>query len=169
MPDGESAVQNAKNDTPPTVFVVDDDDHSREHLCDLVRSFDWYVASYTSGQMYLRTLAVLAADCIVLDLIMPDDGLTVIKALRQRGMRTPVVAVTDCSDSKLLSQARAAGIGAVVCRPVDRDELRSAVQRLITRHAREDSASSQPRKARRPHGNSNSIATSRRANGSSRS
>jgi CheY-like chemotaxis protein len=74
-------------------------------------------------------------DAVLLDLRMPDmDGVAFLRALRRQPVHrlTPVVLTTaESDDSKLLEQARALGVAAVVKKPWSPQALRGAVHQVI--------------------------------------
>ena len=57
--------------SPPVVFVVDDDAAVRESLDSLIRSVGLRVESFSSAREFLRQKAPEAPACLVLDVRLP--------------------------------------------------------------------------------------------------
>jgi two-component system phosphate regulon response regulator PhoB len=76
-------------------------------------------------------------DLLITDDALPlRDGLDVVETLRASDRRTPVVMLTERRDEQLKRRARAAGVNALVDKPVDTDDLRSVIALLVTRERR---------------------------------
>ena len=69
---------------------------------------------------------------ILLDIGMPElTGLDVAEAIRAKDKDVPILAVTGYDSVLMKSQARRAGINQVLAKPVDVQQLRKWVERLI--------------------------------------
>jgi DNA-binding NtrC family response regulator len=137
-----------------TVLIVDDvRPMAEQYAYDLKRigGFDTLVAF--DGDEALATLGRDAVDCVVLDLEMPGkDGFAVLRAMRERGVDTPVVVYTGTGDYDRCAQAIRLGAYSFVDKadPVERvaREVENAVERRLLlnevvelrRYAAEDSA-----------------------------
>jgi len=95
------------------IVLVDDDDAFRESLGMLLTQEGFDVSSFPCGRSVLGYLASgNEADIIVLDWRMPTmSGPEVLRELRQRGTRTPVVFLTALNDDTF--EDAALGDGAV--------------------------------------------------------
>jgi CheY-like chemotaxis protein len=72
-------------------------------------------------------------DLIVTDLRMPKcSGQECLEQLRIRGNRTPVILITAFGDDRVKRAAHASGVGAMFDKPVDLEQLRSAVRHILT-------------------------------------
>ena len=75
-----------------------------------------------------------AVDVIVSDVSMPHlSALEVLSEMQRVGFDTPVVLITAFGDDQLRHEASALGVDAVLDKPLDADELRSAVRAVIRR------------------------------------
>ena len=118
--------------TPPTIFIVDDDEAVRSALRMLVMSFGWHVKAYPSGQSFLQALPLAAPDCILLDLNMPGmNGAEVQESMRAQGIDIPVIIITGQKDQQLLSRARAAGACGMLAKPFQDEELKHVIEQAL--------------------------------------
>ncbi|MDB5378413.1 MAG: fixJ [Rubritepida sp.] len=112
------------------VHVVDDDTAVRRSLAMLLRSASHEVETYGSAEALLQAAEAtgLAQGCIVLDVRMPGmDGLSLMEALSQRGIRLPVVVVTGHGDIPLAVRAMRAGALDFVEKPYAEERILEAV------------------------------------------
>ena len=116
----------------PTIFVVEDDDLSRNRLCQLLRSFGWDAAGFTTTQMSRSSLPALMADCMLLDLTANEsNGLQVLTSLRQRALHTRVIALALNGDSDHLMRGPDSAVKAVLHKPIDPTVMRSTILSVI--------------------------------------
>jgi two-component system response regulator MprA len=77
------------------VLVIEDDPRVRRSLERALRSEGMVVKAASDGAEGLETASRQEADVVVLDVVMPViDGLDVVRRLRARGVRTPVLMLT---------------------------------------------------------------------------
>lgn len=71
-------------------------------------------------------------DLILLDWNMPNmDGITFLKTIREKGVKTPVVMITtEASDAKV-AEARASGANGYVCKPFTPQAMESALGKFL--------------------------------------
>jgi len=79
-----------------TVLIVDDvRAMAEQYAYDLRRIAGFDTLLSFDGDDALASLARESIDCVILDLEMPGrDGFDVLRAMRERGMETPVVVYT---------------------------------------------------------------------------
>jgi FixJ family two-component response regulator len=114
------------------VFVVDDDASVRKSLERLLTSVGYKVQTFDSARAFLARPQMPAdgPQCLILDIRMPGvSGLDLQTSLRSSGATIPIVFSTGFGD--VSSSVRAMKIGAVdfLTKPIDEDELLSAVER----------------------------------------
>ena len=107
-----------------SALVVDD----REDIREIVRVYleDAGVTVYTTGesQTALEFLKKKTVSVIVLDMQMPGlDGYATARALRQKGMSTPILALTANATRADREVCLAAGCNGYLSKPVDRGAL----------------------------------------------
>jgi FixJ family two-component response regulator len=74
----------------PTVFIVDDDPSVCQSLCNLLRTVNLPVETFSSGIAFLERVDPDQPGCVVIDLRMPGmSGLELQAQLCERGVRLP--------------------------------------------------------------------------------
>ena len=118
------------------ILVVEDDallgDGIQKSLSHLGFTVDW-MRDGRQGESALTSEEYAA---VVLDLGLPQqDGLTLLQAVRNKGLHTPVLILT-ARDSKL-DKLKGFGLGAddYVIKPIDMEELAARLHALIRRSA----------------------------------
>lgn len=89
------------DEATPHIAIVDDDAMFRESITLNLQDSGFHVAEFGDGPSFLKFLTEEKgrADAILLDWRMPRmDGLAVLKALREAGVKTPVLFLTSLSD-----------------------------------------------------------------------
>jgi FixJ family two-component response regulator len=120
------------DDTPATVYVVDDDADLRKALQRLLESAGLQVAGFGSAQEFLAAHDRHAAGCLVLDLSMPGlNGLQLQRELEQMASPLPIVFLTGRGDIAASVQAMKHGATDFLTKPVDDDELLAAVHEAL--------------------------------------
>jgi two-component system response regulator HydG len=120
-----------------TVLIVDDvRPMAEQYAYDLKRLAGFETIVSFDGDDALATLAREPIDCVVLDLEMPGkDGFAVLRAMRERGLVTPVVVYTGTGNYDRCIQAIRLGAYSFVDKadPVERvaREVENAVERRL--------------------------------------
>lgn len=121
------------------ICLVDDDESVRRAFRFLLRTNGFEVIDYASPIGLLNSGQFDNISCFVLDMHMPAlSGLELLKVLRERDINTPIIFVTGRDDVLLRARAQAAGAIAFLAKPVESDQLISAICRATgtnrTRH-----------------------------------
>jgi FixJ family two-component response regulator len=96
------------------VSIVDDDQSVRESLPELLMELGFAPRTFSSATEFLATDAPLHSGCLILDVAMPGmSGPELLRELRRRNLRVPVVFITASKDDGLRS--RLLNEGAVDC------------------------------------------------------
>jgi FixJ family two-component response regulator len=96
----------------PLIAIIDDDELSRDGIRELVESFGYTAATFTSAEGFLQSAVIAQAACLITDLKLPgQSGLELQEALRSRGYQMPVILVTAYPNDK--HRTRAINNGAV--------------------------------------------------------
>lgn len=110
------------------VLLVDD---NRDHQLLLGRLLGGEGAEVTvaeTGVVALHLLESSTFDLVLLDMKMPDkDGYETVAEMRARGLRTPVVALTETALPAEVERCFAAGCNGHLAKPVDQAALRQAL------------------------------------------
>jgi FixJ family two-component response regulator len=124
-----------KPESPPIVFVVDDDESVREALASLVRSADLRVEVFESAQAFLRRPPVDAPSCLVLDVRLEGaSGLDLQRRLTELNTEIPIVFITGHGDVPTSVTAMKAGAVEFLLKPLADVDVLEAIGRAIARH-----------------------------------
>jgi two-component system response regulator MprA len=119
---------------PARIIVADDDEALRNAVRRALRLDGYDVALAVDGADALDQLADVAADLVVLDVVMPVlDGVTVCRRLRTGGDRTPILMLTarDAVSDRVLGLD--AGADDYLTKPFALEELLARVRSLLRR------------------------------------
>ena len=120
------------NPAPGIVHVVDDDASIRTSLARLLRAAGYDVQTYASAVEFLDRKPDDRGGCVVLDLRMPGpSGLELQEAMAGDSDPLAVVFLTGNGDVRTSVRAMKAGAVDFLTKPVQRDELLSAVERAL--------------------------------------
>jgi len=78
-------------------ILLAEDEQIYQHIIEkYVHDFDMQLTIANDGEQCLKEIDSQQYDVILMDLIMPEfNGLEVAKAIRRKGIRTPIIAVTS--------------------------------------------------------------------------
>src|SRR3954467_3204897 len=80
---------------PPRVLVIEDETKTRDSLAEGLGIETWIVETAATAEAALALVEHEAFDLVVLDWMLPDrDGVDVLRHLRKRGARVPVLMRT---------------------------------------------------------------------------
>ncbi len=113
------------------IALAEDQDLVREGLQALLeRAGLEVVLRVASGSALLDQIGATPVDVIVSDIRMPGlDGIAMVRALRKRGDRTPVVMLTAFEDTDLLFAAVEAGTQGFLLKGASAEDLLTAIDR----------------------------------------
>jgi len=119
---------------PSTIFLAEDDDDMRALIATALQSDGYEVIEAKDGAELLDLLAGASSspmhrpDIIVSDVLMPCySGLGVLAALHKSSWKIPVILITARRDEAVVKDAMRLGASAVVHKPFDIDDLRTAI------------------------------------------
>ena len=116
----------------PRILLVEDDASVRRSLQLLLRSQNYDVRAYGSGQSLSEDPEALKADCLVADLCMPDtNGVTLLKELRAVGWQGPAILISGQLDEAWKALARSGGFANIFEKPLSDNVLVAAVRKLV--------------------------------------
>ncbi len=114
------------------VLVVDDGNENRELISLVLAEQGLWVEEAENGQVALDKVAAGGFDLILMDMYMPVmDGYTAVRALRERGVTTPIVAFSANAMKGYEQEVLAVGCDASLTKPVDIDLLLRCVAGLL--------------------------------------
>jgi DNA-binding response OmpR family regulator len=123
------------------ILLVDDEPTIREALLERFTREGFHVSAAATGEEALdlllgRGAPALAADCLILDLMLPDlDGFEVLRRLRQAGSGLPVILLTARTDDVDKIVGLELGADDYVVKPFNPRELVARVRALLRRMA----------------------------------
>jgi len=116
------------------VLLIDDEKVFVDSLTNVLTRRGMKAQSAPDGYRALELLTNEQFDVLVLDLRMPGmDGLSVLKAIRERDTLTPVLLLTGHIDFKQVSEALKEGAAEVVLKPCPVDILISCIENAYER------------------------------------
>lgn len=116
------------------VIIVDDQPVVRSGLKAFLSAMEGLelVAEAGSGEEALDTCAKVPHDVILMDMVMPGmDGVATIAALRDRGVKSPAIALTSFVERDRVQSALKAGAISYLSKDVSADELAAAIRGAI--------------------------------------
>lgn len=118
------------------LLLVEDDVMIGESVLDLLRAEDYAVDWVKDGDMALTALDGSVYDLVLLDLGLPKrDGLSVLRTLRKKKDRTPVLIATARDAVVQRVEGLDSGADDYMVKPYDLDELLARIRALIRRSA----------------------------------
>lgn len=88
--------------------------------------------AYASGRHLAGDPEVLRADCLVADLVMPENnGIVLLQDLRAAGWQGGAILISGHLDNEWTLRAREAGFDLVIAKPIPENILVNGVLRLI--------------------------------------
>jgi RNA polymerase sigma factor (sigma-70 family) len=115
-------------DSPPVVFVIDDDPSVRSAIKRLIGSVGLQVELFGSGQEFLTSKLPNVPSCLVLDIRLPGiSGLALQRQLAEANVRIPIIFVTAHSDVPMTVRALKAGAVEFLTKPFRDQDLLDAI------------------------------------------
>ena len=115
------------------ILFVEDDEAIRETTRVALEDEGYVVDEATTGEEALQAFSRQAADCVLLDLMLPDlSGFEVCRALRQRS-NVPIIMLTARSDTFDVVAGLEAGADDYVTKPFQSKELAARIRALLRR------------------------------------
>ncbi|MEZ4390608.1 MAG: response regulator transcription factor [Polyangiales bacterium] len=116
------------------LLVVEDDTKVARFLTRLLSEEGYAADTVARGEDAVRQACTGLYALVVLDWMLPDlDGLSVVRELRRRGVRVPVLMLTARGDVSEKVLALDAGADDFVVKPFELEELMARVRALLRR------------------------------------
>ncbi len=117
------------------VLVIEDEERVAENIATALRETQGLAVDLASdGDMGAHLASSGHYDTILLDLMLPKlDGMGVLKRMRARGLRTPVLVLTARDETGSIIELLNAGADDYLAKPFDLGELLARVKALIRR------------------------------------
>jgi FixJ family two-component response regulator len=117
------------------IAVLDDEADMRKALRRLLTGRGYRVEEYAGGKELLAAIESHPAGCLLLDLHMPGlNGFDVLEAFQSRHIGVPVIVITAHDEPGAAERVRTLGASAYLKKPIDRDDLLTAIREGIREH-----------------------------------
>ncbi len=127
-------MKNQMSDTPPVVFIVDDDASMRGAVSSLIRSIGLRVEAFASAPEFFSAKRPDAACCLILDVRLPGvSGLDFQAELTKAKIQIPIIFITGHGDIPMSVKAMKAGAIEFLTKPFRDQDLLDAVQVALER------------------------------------
>jgi signal transduction histidine kinase len=114
------------------VMVVDDNVINRKVAAALLQRYGLSVVTADAGEAAIESLQHQSVDLVFMDLQMPGiDGLEATRRLRTGGYAGAIVALTASAEPEIARQCEAAGMNAVLLKPLQVRALEPLLARLL--------------------------------------
>lgn len=114
------------------IVIVEDDAGLRAALQRLLQTVGFEVVAFATGSDALKDASIATADCLVLDLYLPDmTGFELHRRLGEAGRVPPVVMITAHDDAQNRRQARDVGATTYLTKPFLGHALVDAVSKTV--------------------------------------
>lgn len=115
-----------------TIHVIDDDPTVRDSLSLLLTLLSYQTRAWPSGEQFLAEQSLGPRDIVLVDMIMPgEDGLAVIRALRDKNLFNPVILMTGDSGPALANK-NIADHCTLLSKPFSKDSLQKAISKAAS-------------------------------------
>ncbi|MDO8914520.1 MAG: response regulator [Coriobacteriia bacterium] len=117
------------------ILIVDDDPDAQAVNARIVQSAGHHVMVVPEGASALVQLARHRFDLVLADIAMPTlGGFALLDVMRKQGITTPVVFVTGSAAVEDEEVATRMGAAAFLSKPVSKETLLGAIEKLMTAH-----------------------------------
>ncbi len=121
---------------PARVLVVDDDEHIRGWLSDLLEANRYGVVAAADGEQAVGLLRTGEFDAVITDLMLPGaDGVEVVRAARSRPDAPEVIVVTAFGSIESAVEAVRAGAFDYLTKPLSSQKLLVVLERALERRS----------------------------------
>jgi DNA-binding response OmpR family regulator len=116
------------------ILLIEDSARLRGLVCEAIRSEGWKIDAFATAQDGRIALREEEYDLLLLDLGLPDeDGIDVLKSLREDGIQTPVLVLTARGAIDERIAGLDAGADDYLAKPFHNGELTARIRALIRR------------------------------------
>jgi DNA-binding NtrC family response regulator len=116
----------------PKILIVDDEPTVCYSLGQALAGQGYDIEAAESGEEALRKIEAGTYGVVICDLMMPGlSGLDLLKNLRDRDSKTPVVLVTGYPTSRAAAEASKLGAFDFLMKPFTPEDIRGVVRRAL--------------------------------------
>ena len=118
---------------PSRIYIIDDDAAVRDSLALLLRLHGFDTVDFASAEAFLAEVTRDWSGIVLVDLRMPGmSGLELQGALQSREIELPVIIITAHGETSAARTSLKAGAVDFLEKPIDRDQLLSAIREGLT-------------------------------------
>ncbi len=117
------------------VLLVEDEDDTRDLLGRALTRAGHVAVTARSASEAIASVSRERPDVVVTDIVLGSDargGLRLLAALREQGLRTPVIVITAYADVEKVKVALNEGAAHLLEKPFDATELLTAIHRVLS-------------------------------------
>jgi CheY-like chemotaxis protein len=130
-----------KDTVKPRILIVEDNEDTRHLLKMMLFSNHFDIIEAEDGKKGFNLAVSEDVDVILLDMLLPGlRGFDFVKLLRNRGVNTPIVGVSNLKDRKLVKYLMSIGIDDYIAKPIVRETLLEKLNYFIEGMEREKAA-----------------------------
>ena len=120
--------------SPLTCLIVDDSAFMRFHLRRMMDSFDNVIATEAAnGAEAIREYGRLRPDIVLMDIVMPGlEGVETVRKICDNDPKARVIMISSVSYKEKVADAMAAGARCFIPKPVTTDQLRKAIEDVLS-------------------------------------
>ena len=116
----------------PVVFIIDDDEMSRDSICALVESMHIRTKSFDSGEAFLSSYDPSQPGCVVTDVRMTGmSGIELQERLQELGYQIPTVVITAYASTPVTVRAMQNGAVTLLEKPYNEHALWDAIRKAL--------------------------------------
>ena len=121
------------------ILVVDDGPENREFIKVVLDNYDFTIDEADNGRIAVEMAMASNYDLILMDVQMPEmDGFMATRTLRDRGLQTPIVALTANAMKGFEQELFDAGYSEYLTKPIDLDRFMAKLAELLNAKQKQD-------------------------------
>lgn len=114
-----------------SVLIVEDEAEIRRLMEEVMKDIFFEVYSAKNGDEGFKKFKKYSPNIVITDIAMPImDGLDMTRQINEISPNTPIIALSAFSDKDKLLKAIDVGVAKYILKPIDMDELLSAIENL---------------------------------------
>jgi signal transduction histidine kinase/ActR/RegA family two-component response regulator len=116
------------------ILVVDDNKINLMITQKTIEKFNYKCSVALSGQEAIDILDSRSFDVVLLDINMPEmNGFETTRLIRQKGIKTPIIALTAFDKEEVTEEAISAGFDDIISKPFDTKQLQKIINELVVK------------------------------------
>lgn len=118
------------------ILVVDDNKINLLITQKTIEKFNYKCSIALSGKEAIAILDSAKFDAVLMDINMPEmNGFETTRLIREKGINTPIVALTAFDKEEVTEEAISAGFDDIISKPFDPNQLHRIINELVVRES----------------------------------